>query len=117
MSFSLNTGTPLLVLPTQTKIVAQALFPANAVSTEGWVLAKAGMNNDGPSLIRLVDEYGQGLSDYVETNSSSVSRLKLQNVNVRGDGTFPKVVRVELVNKSTTEQSNAAVYDVLLVLQ
>jgi len=116
-TFTISTGQPVEVKPTQTKIVAACLFPANKSSNEAWVLARAGINNDGPVCIRLVNQYGSQLSDYVESHSSSSTRLKLQNVKVPSDGPFPQVVRVEVVNKSTVEHSNASVEDVLVVLQ
>lgn len=105
-------GEPIAVKPTSTRIVLQFLVPANTAYTGGWLLASAGINNDGPARIRLIDELGSSLSDWTET-SAGMSRLKMSGVNIPA-ANLPQLVRVEVVNRSTTEQSNASVAGVLL---
>uniref|UniRef100_A0A6C0IWF2 Uncharacterized protein n=1 Tax=viral metagenome TaxID=1070528 RepID=A0A6C0IWF2_9ZZZZ len=115
MSVSLSCGQPVEVKPSQTKIVAYSLFPAQSTATSGYVLARAGVNNNGPVRVRLVDENGNALSNYVDSYSSYITKLPLTNVNITTTNE-PVVVRVEVVNKSTVEQSYASVHDVLLQL-
>lgn len=107
-------ATPVQVKPTATAYVADILFPPNQECHEAWVLAKRGVNGDGPARIRLVDQYNQPLSDYVDTFSSSMERLKLTGVNIAAE-LFPPVVRIEVVNKSTTDGISASVAGVMFV--
>lgn len=110
------TGEPLPVKPSSTRIVSRFMVSPGSRFTTGWILAAAGINNNGPVRVRLVDEMGQGLSDYTSTFSSQVSRLKLTNVNIDVDASaFPKVVAVEVENRSVVERSNASVHGVLLL--
>lgn len=115
MSFSINASEPVQVKPTQTKIVAQCILPPSSSYSTGYVLARAGMNSNGPICVRLVDQYGAALSNYVESFSTSASLLVLPNVRVPSSPSTPHVVCVEVVNKSTIEHSNACVENVLLL--
>lgn len=117
-SFTIVAAQPVEVKPSQTKYVAQTLFPPASSSSKGYVLARAGINNNGgPVCIRLVDQYGNALSDYVESSSSLASLLLLPNVRVPSSSSgLPEVIRVEVVNKSIVEHSNAVVENVLLLL-
>jgi len=105
---------PVAVKPASLMYVATILTPPNQAFTEAWVLARAGMNNNGATQIRLVDEYGGALSDVTETFSSSAERIKMTGVRVPAD-VFPPKVRVEVTNKSTAAGSSAYVEGVLLV--
>lgn len=109
-------GEPIAVKPSSTRIVSRFLVAPGSKFQSAWVLAQAGMNNNGAARIRLVDDMGQALSDYTETFSSQVTRLKLTNVaiNVPENG-FPQAVSVEVENRSRVERSNASVHGVLLL--
>lgn len=109
-------GEPIAVKPSSTRIVSRFLVPPGSKFQSAWVLAQAGMNNNGAARIRLVDDMGQALSDYTETFSSQVTRLKLTNVaiNVPENG-FPQAVSIEVENRSRVERSNASVHGVLLL--
>lgn len=107
-------GSVNAVAPTATKIVLTFLAQPGQTSTGAWLLARAGINADGPVRVRLVDQYGAPLSNTVEVNSSSLERVRMLGVHVPAEGAFPTVVRVEAQNRSTVTNSHAAVEGVLL---
>ena len=101
--------------PSASKVVLSFLARPGGTSNEAWVLARGGINSNGALKIRLVDEYGSALSDYVEVFSSTLTRAKFTNVKIVADGSFPAVLRVEAHNKSTATQSVATVEGVGVV--
>jgi len=105
------------VLPTETKIVLTFLGRPGTKCSEAWLLARGGMNNDGPLVVQLKNQEGMALSDPSEVHGqSSSSRIKMTNVRVpASDNGFPPVIRVEATNRSTVSFSNAFVNGVRLM--
>ena len=100
--------------PGKSRTGLQFLAYPNQARNEAWVIAKAGFNNNGPLRFRLVDQMNQPLSTWSETFSTSLERVKLNNVKIPNDS-FPLVVKVMLENKSTNEYSTGFVEGVLLI--
>jgi hypothetical protein len=104
-----------LSVPSEATRNSYFLVPATFFSTDGWVLVQGGFGGEGVVRVRLVDEYGSGLSDFAEVYGNGVSRVKLLNVKVApsGDG-FPRQLRLEAQNKSRSG-SDARVHGLLLL--
>lgn len=114
MSAFFSVGDPVLIKPTLTKTVASFLVSPGTAYGEAWLVARAGINNNGPLCVRLIDDVGQALSDWTETFSSSASRIKMSGVKIPA-GAFPPLIRIEAINKSAAEHSDASVLGVFLV--
>lgn len=88
-------------------------FPNDRAYTEGWVYAKAGINNNGPLCIQLQTQDGRAISTVAEVFSSEASLSKFTQVDVKSSET-PEIIKVWAVNKSTAENSNAEVLGIWL---
>ena len=93
---------------------SSVLTQPNVSCSEAWILAQAGINNNGALNVYLTDEYGRRLSDTIETSSSQISRLKFTSVKIDASE-FPSVIRVVAENRSTVTNSNAYIQGLLLV--
>ena len=107
-------GEPSAIKPTASKRAFSLLAQPKTPCNEAWLLARAGINSNGPLVVRLVDDLGRAVSGDVETNSSEATRLKFLNVKIPASD-FPPLIRVQAVNKSTEDRSDAYVDGVLLV--
>jgi hypothetical protein len=102
------------IYPTATNVPITFLAQPGKAARSAWLLAKAGVNADGPVRVRLVNQFGQGVSQYAEVRASSLERVKFVGVRVNADGPFPAVIKVEAQNRSTVPGSSAVVEGVLL---
>lgn len=107
-------GEPRAIKPTASVNAFEFLGQPNAECKEAWLIAKAGINANGPLVVRLHDEDDRPVSDAAEVYSSAPARVKFTNVNISA-GSVPPLIKVLAVNRSTAEQSNASVNGVLLV--
>jgi len=85
-----------------TRTVLTFLRSNTSPSNEAWVLARAGHGSSGGGVrVRLVDQFGTPLSGVTEVFGSTLSRIKLLNVNIPGSGNFPEVIRLSVQNTSS----------------
>jgi hypothetical protein len=107
-------GIPKEIKPSASNETAlEFLAQPNLACSSAWILARAGINANGPLQVQLFDEYGNALSDVSDVNGSSTSRIKMTGVMIPADA-FPPVVRVRVTNRSTASHSYASVMGVLL---
>lgn len=108
-------GAPVQVKPTSTKTVFPALLGSNAAPStvsEVWCVARAGLNNNGPLRVCLVDEVGRQVTDWLEFFSTSPAKSRFTGVKLATDA-FPQLLQVRAENRSTASHSVAEVYGVL----
>lgn len=114
MSLSISCGAPNEVKPAATKIVTEFLLPVGKQLENVWGVAKAGMNNNGPLVVQLLDELNTPLSDTTELFGSELTRFKFLGVKALPSSPLPAIVKVRAVNKSTQSGSNASVAHILI---
>lgn len=108
-------GSPLPIAPSTTATAFTFLVPQTTSSNEAWCIASAGRDNNGATVIQLVNSLGMPLSDPLETFSSAPTRLKFQNVQISPSDSFPLEISVRVTNRSTTSNSSAYVEGVLIL--
>lgn len=107
-------GVPKLIKPSASSTAFTFLARPDVPCSSAWLLAKAGINANGPLEVQLYNTLGQALSDVASVNSSTQpSRVKFTKCKIPASS-FPPVIEVRVTNRSNVPRSDASVQGVLL---
>lgn len=104
----------MAIAPTSQKRVLSHLVCNSSAEpiTGAWILAKGGINASGALSVRLLNELGSPITDFVDVFGSSSSKVKFPRLRMNIDD-FPQTITVEAHNRSNAAGSTAYVLGVL----